>query len=206
MAIKEIVPPAESTEKFNDWLNRGKQENERSLQEDPYGRSLAIKVFHISLSEIMSENGFENANPVSWRHIHTDSKGPCAIEIQLADEEKDHQFQEVDRGNMAEEYKTLLGAWDKIEELEKEDYEIAYLRIFALKIGALWLRADERKNDYFIPLPPHFHGLVSGKMYRAEQFLEITRQAVHTLMSGGDTNTRDIFGGDAYTNDPFIGG
>ena len=125
-----------------------------------------------------------------------DSKGPCAIEIQIASEENEHRLQEVDRGNMVEEYKSLLAAWDEIKEFENKDYEIAYLRIFALKIGALWLRAAERENDYFIPVPPHFHGLITGKLYPADQFLEIARQAVRTFVSGGDS----------YTDDPFLGG
>ena len=206
MAIKEIAPPAESSEKFNAWLDHKNPVGERSLllNIDPYGKTMAIRVFHITLDEIISENGFSNAELVSWRYIHMDSKGPCAIEIQVGADQKENRLLEVDRGQMIADYKSLLAVWNAIKELEKEDFEIAYLRIFALKIGTLWLRATERKNDFFIPIPPHFHGLVSGKLYSADQFLDITRQAVHSFMSGGDTNPRDIFGGGAY--DPFLGG
>lgn len=197
MAIREILPPAESSEKFKDWLHQGKSDDTGLWGDDPYGRSEAIRVFHIGLSEIISERGLDKANQVSWRYIHLDSKGPCAIEVQIGAAEKEHRFQEVDRGQMVEEYKALLTAWEDIKELNKEEeYEVAYLRIFALKIGALWLRAAERKNDFFIPIPPHFHGLISGKIYSADQFMDITREAVRTFVSGGD----------GYYEDDLMGG
>jgi hypothetical protein len=183
MPIKCVSAPAASTEKFRDWVSQRKPRGKVLLRGNKPEENLPHKVFHVSLDDIASEKGFANANQVSWRHIHTDSSGHhYAVEIRLGASKDKHHFQEVHHGLMVDELKALITALEDMEELKGEEYELAYLRIFAIKISALWLRAAERDNDYFIPLSPCFYGLIPGKLYAVPEFLEKAKEAVRIFV------------------------
>lgn len=172
-------PSIKSMMEFKKWVT-----TVTGSDDDTYGKSTALKVFHINLNDISDKANpnkvFENAQQVAWRHIHEDAAGPCAFEIRIGKEHDD--LQEIDRGQMAIEYKTLIGNKEILSSIQLENYEITFLRVFALKINAFWLRS-QNEPDYFIPIPPLFHGIVAGKLYSKNEFLEILRKAFVTFIS-----------------------
>lgn len=147
------------------------------------------KVYHVRLDDVKGEKGFSNPQQVSWRYILSDptltaddSKKTFGLEIrslELNNERVKYEFQEIQYGNVIESTKTLLASLKDYPELNgEEEYEASYLRMIFIMMNAIWFRAAERKNDYFIPLPPYFFGLEPNKLYTSAEFLEIAKEAV----------------------------
>jgi hypothetical protein len=196
MPIKEISAPDKSVDIFKDWVSKHKLGRPRKR---PYKYEEAVphKVFHANLNDIIAGKGFENAQLVAWRHLHTDGKGHHAVvEVRIGEKEDEHFLQETHHGPLVIEQKEILPQLKLIEELEKEHFEFCLLRMFALKIHTIWLRASEREDDYFIPFSPCFYGLVAGKLYTSKDFLKIVKTAAQMFYQQmNDQNEDDMKGG-----------
>lgn len=196
MPIKEISAPDKSVEIFKDWVSKNKLGRPRKR---PYKYEEAVphKVFHANVNDIIAGKGFENAQLVAWRHLHTDGKGHHAIvEVRVGEKEDEHFLQETHHGPLVIEQKEILPQLKLIEELEKEHYEFSLLRIFSLKIHTIWLRASNREDDYFIPFSPCFYGLVAGKLYTSKEFLKRVKTAAQKFYNQmKDQHEDDMKGG-----------
>ncbi|GAB2576080.1 hypothetical protein [Spirosoma areae] len=190
MPIRHVDAPQESVNEFKSWLAKRKP-NTRLLTNR---RFLPHRIFHVKLSDIVSGQGFANAWVVAWRHLHTDKQGSTAVETKV-DEHGKYLFHEAHSGPMVDEHKDLFANLTNREELQHEEYEHASLRLFALKITAVWLRAADRKNDYFIALPPYFYGLQAGKLYPSDEFIKITQNAIRKLSDKSKAQTEPMRGG-----------
>jgi hypothetical protein len=196
MPIKETAAPDKSVDVFKDWASKHKPGRPRKRPQ-PYEETIPHKVFHANLNDIASGKGFENAQLVAWRHLHTDSKGNHAIvEIRVGENEDDHFLQSAHFGPVAVHHQSLLAELKTLEELKSEHFELAYLRLFALKINAIWLRAAKREDDYFRPIAPCFYGLVAGQLYSSNDFLKITQEAAQKFYAkAASHNAEDLKGG-----------
>lgn len=181
--------PAESVSVYTNWIARRKPNTRLSATKKIGEKHLPHKVFHVDLRDVTSDRGFTRARLVSWRYLHTDKQGHTAVEVQLTDDGT-HRFHEAHSGPMVDEMKALQLSLVNREELHHTNFEYAYLRLFALKICALWLRATTREHDYFVPLPPYFYGLQAGQLYTTGQFVEITQGAIRTFY-GKSSNQHD---------------
>ena len=177
MPIKEVLAPQKSANLFKDWASKQKKGRPRK-RPHAYEESIPHKDFHAGLNDIISGKALVNAQLVAWRHFHTDAKENHAlVEIKVGEKEDEHVLQEAHFGPMAFDYKLLLSKLKELEKLKNEDFELAYLRIFALRINTIWLRADQRDNDFFIPIAPCFNGFVAGELYSSPDFLKLAQIA-----------------------------
>ena len=73
-------------------------------------------------------------------------------------------------GEIGQEIRDMMErVYERINPLEMK-YEVSFLRMPVLRAQAVWLRGDERSDDFLIPLKPVFHGFEAGKMYPYEEF------------------------------------
>ncbi|QJW90117.1 hypothetical protein HNV11_12385 [Spirosoma taeanense] len=190
MPICTTPAPEDSVKGFTGWLAKRKPDTRLSKRKNV----LPHKVFHVNLSDIIAGKGFTNAHVVSWRHIYSDKHGSTAIETKVG-ESGDFLFHEAHSGPMVDEMKTLHLKLKKRKKLQSETYEFAFLRMFALKISAIWLRAADRQNDYFVPLPPYFYGLEQGRLYPVSEFIAITQRAITQLSAKSRGPAQRMMGG-----------
>lgn len=198
MPIKEVYAPLKSAELFKDWASKQKKGRPRKRPHS-FEESVPHKVFHAGLNDIISGKGLENAQLVAWRHFHADAKGNHAlVEIKIGEKEDEHVLQEAHFGPMAHDHKSLLPKLKELEKLKDEDFELAYLRIFALRINTIWLRADQRDNDFFIPIAPCFNGFVAGQLYSSPDFLKLAQGAAQRFFQNNQARSLE--------DDDFKGG
>lgn len=155
------------------------------------------RVFHASPRDLADGLGLVNAHQVAWRYLHTEPDGRYAAhEVRLGEKEDEHHFNEAQYGAMVDEMKALIPQILALEPVQKTEFELAYLRLSLLRINALWLRANERANDYFIPLSPCFYGLEAGKLYAAGPFLDIAAEAARQFLDhSAKPDSDDMMGG-----------
>ncbi|MGF7218945.1 hypothetical protein GGR92_005124 [Spirosoma lacussanchae] len=194
MPIRQILAPEKSVVKYTGWLTQRKPKSLQLKKTFTYEKALPHKVYHAQLSDILSEVGFSQADVVSWRHLHTDQHGTVAVETRVG-KRGQYQVHEVHSGHMVDALKELYPALKKKKEIRTGDYEYSFLRLFSLKICAVWLRADSREADYFMPLPPCFYGLERDKLYTCAEFTDIVRKAIQTLQAKTDTYGHPMQGG-----------
>jgi len=157
------------------------------------------KVYHVRLDDLMGEETFSNAQHVSSRYILTDptrtsgENSTFGLEIrrhELDDENLRYCFQEIQYGETLNEMRVLLSSRRDFPELNgEEEHENSYLRLTAIMVHAIWFRAAERENDYFLALPPYFFGLEKNKLYTTTEFLEIARKAILSFAGDSEPTT-----------------
>ena len=189
MPIYQPAAPAESLREYTKWIAKRKSNSGLTATKKIGKNHLPHKVFHVDLRDVTSGLGFTRARIVSWRYLYTDKQGHTAVEVQQTDDGT-HHLHESHSGPMVDEQKALQLSLVNRKELHHMNFENAYLRVFALKICALWLRAPNREHDYFIPLPPYFYDLQAGQLYTTEKFVEIIQGAISKFRSKS-TNQHD---------------
>lgn len=179
MPIKKVKAPAASTRKYKGWVKEHQPDKKFRPGMLKFDEHFPHRVYHVGLHDLLDDLPFARAKQVSWRHIHKDPNGQHhAVEVRLGSTEGRHHSQEVHHGPMANALHAHFLALPEKKELRNTVYEVAFLRIFALKINTLWLKAPQPEHDYFVPIDPCFYGLIAGTLYPAEEFKGIVRQAL----------------------------
>ncbi|MCC6460038.1 MAG: hypothetical protein IT260_06190 [Saprospiraceae bacterium] len=194
MPIKKMTAPKESVALSHDWAAKraGRKRAAKSRSEEDEGALLSHAVYHASAADLASAQGLKNARQVAWRHFHYHPKeGYVAHEIRIGDQPGEHHFSAVHAGQMVEQMRALGPTIESLQELEKDNYEVALLRLSALKTVAIWLRGSQRKNDYLIPLKPCFHGLVAGQLYTSKDFLAIVKKVARAYQKHAVSQSAD---------------
>ena len=175
MPIIELQPPKESFKIFQDWIELAKP-GKRRKKKHKYHENIPHKVYHTSVKDIYDGGGFEDAEVVSWRYYHKTPKGQhTLVEVAVGKKDNNHNLLEAHYGPMAAEHKFLHKLINEIEEIKNEEFELAFLRIFALKINAAWLKTSNYQNDFFVPIKPCYNGFEANKLYSFDQFLELAK-------------------------------
>ena len=193
MAILHVTAPQGAINEYTNWTAKHRP-GILLTAGSTYGSTLPHKVLHAPLSDIISGRGFTNAQVMGWRHILTDRQGAVAVETRV-DEKGNYRFHEAHSGLMVDKMKATYPALINRTELQHDTYEFSFLRMFSLKICAIWLQASDRANDCFIPLPPYFYGLEADKLYTATDFITITQGAIRKLSAKGAGQNHPMIGG-----------
>lgn len=194
MPIKKMSAPKESVVLSHEWAAKraGRKRAVRSRSEEDEDALLSHAVYHACAAELLDDKGLDKAQLVAWRHFHYHpGEGYVAHEIRIGEQPGEHFFNAAHTGATIAEIRALALKAESLRELEKDNYELALLRLPALKIMAVWLRATLRKNDYFIPLSPCFHGLLAGKLYKAKDFLAIAKKVAQAYLEQAASQSAD---------------
>ncbi|MBS1807982.1 MAG: hypothetical protein JST84_07305 [Acidobacteria bacterium] len=182
MPIQPYEPPAESLQALREaarTMPKAYRHNAKMMTDvlSDVSRHWPHPVYRIGLKEMASTNGVRKAEVVGWRYLaQAGNDRNYAIEVQMDERGKDHQFAELDKGPYIDGIYRVL----KDETLAKKAgatlLRPAFLRINALAIAAVWLRCDEPEKEMIIPLPPTPSYLVPWQQYSIKHFEDVLKQ------------------------------
>lgn len=138
----------------------------------------AHEVFTTSVDDLAGGKGLDQAKAVAWRYlVESQGKVEGSVEVALHEGESGHEFSMINKGPFNQATLEALNVAEQSDVAQKESPKLAFLRIPALYVMALWLRSENPENDIFIPLAPTHQDLEPGKEYSREAFLSIMEKA-----------------------------
>lgn len=195
MSIKKVTADQPVFEKLRTWVDTHQQVHGQQLPDSHEGdnwvdndadKSIPHKIFHIDIEELAEGKGLEAADAVAWRFIKLDPNNKVVVfDMRIGATPDEAEFHQASSGPWGERLREVIMNWKEIEREHNEDFELAFLRVHELRVKAIWLRTDDGNpdNDYFMPMPPVFHGLVAEKIYTSKEFLSILQVAAKEMLS-----------------------
>jgi hypothetical protein len=189
MPIKFQQPPADTIEtlrKSADATPRSFVEHARMIRSvlaDPGGHR-PHPIYIAGLRDLAAPDGLRRAEQAGWRYL-TQSGGNCAIEVGDDPDGDGLQLTEIDNGPFIDGLCRVLEDPELARNTSADDLSLSVLRVNGLGIFAVWLRADDSRNDLIIPLQPTPDYLKPGRTYSVEEFQDALKpQAKRNLKSG----------------------
>lgn len=169
MPLHFAVPPPDSVAQLVGSLARdasgpiGLTASRSSLP--PASQTSPHPVFALGLDDLAAGAGVEAARLVAWRYLlEADGGEWAAAEVYQVDQGT-HRWGALNRG------KHVKGTLDELRTASADsrfagiDYSVQLLRIPALSLGFLWLKAPEGTDDVFIPIAPTFPPFTVAQTY-----------------------------------------
>ncbi|HZS09088.1 MAG TPA: hypothetical protein VFD58_29915 [Blastocatellia bacterium] len=133
-------------------------------------------VYVAGLRDMASANGLRKAQMIGWRYLaRVGSDRNYAIEVQHDDDGTDHRLAELDKGPYIDGMYRVLGDKNLARKVGATALRPAVLRINALKVFAVWLRADDPEKELIIPIPPAPPPLKPWQAYTVKEFQDELR-------------------------------
>jgi integrase len=189
MPIRFQQPPATTIEILREsaeTMPRPFAEHARMIRAvaDAPERHCPHPVYIAGLRDLAAADGLRQAEVAGWRYL-AQSGDPCAIEVDDTPEWDGQQLTEIDKGPFVDGLCRLLADQELARQTEADDLNLSVLRINALGIFAVWLRADDSQKDRIIPLQPAPDYLQPGQTYSVQEFQDaLLPQAKRNLKSG----------------------
>lgn len=143
-------------------------------------------VYTTGLKDMASSNGLSNAEMIGWRYLaNLGSERNYAIEVQQDPEWDGQQVTEIDKGPFIDGIHRVLQDKSIAEKAGETDLTLSVLRINAMGIFAVWLRADDSEKDIIVPVQPAPKYLKPWHAYSVEEFeAALKPEAKRDLKSG----------------------
>lgn len=156
-------------------LGRFRTQNLRGAA--PAGLSLAVPhpMYNLGLSDIKGRAALAKAKLTAWRYLVLDGEAVVATaEAVQSTARAKPVFSHTNEGPFVASAGAAIAAAEGFPEVKKGAYEVAFLRVPALYVMALWLRGAEGGGspDLLVPLDPAPAGLEAGERVTAEAFWE----------------------------------
>ena len=141
-------------------------------------------VYRICLKDMAGTNGLRKAEIIGWRYLaQSGNDRNYAIEVQMEDDGADHQFAELVNGPYIDAIYKILQDESLIKKAGATVLNPALLRINALGVVALWLRANDPEKEIIIPLPPTRRSLVAGRQSSIQHFQDALREPARAKLA-----------------------
>lgn len=140
-------------------------------------------VFNATLENLIGSEGLAGATQLGWRHLHSGSEdihspATLASEVHADADAGGHQFAGTNEGHFVDQTRELLQTASQMKEVQDGEFRPCLLRIPALMVAALWLKAESGPDaDVIIPMAPTHSDLEPGKPYSAEQLHHALQKA-----------------------------
>ncbi|MFN0086737.1 MAG: hypothetical protein ACKVX9_15210 [Blastocatellia bacterium] len=130
-------------------------------------------VYIAGLRDMAAKDGLRLAERIAWRYLaHASGNLNYAIEVQDDSDQDEQQLTEIDKGPVIDAMYQVLEDKKLAQRAGDADMKLSVLRINAMGIFAVWLRADDADDDLIIPLQPAPDFLTPGQTYSIEEFQE----------------------------------
>ncbi len=169
MALKFLDPPSESIRAFESVFipRKGKiggvgvdaHRTKRMLQARP-----ALPIYTLGLDSF-TRGSLQDATLVGWHYLVADDMGKAGADVYCDAEQKRHSFGALNQGIIVDHTASELGRIKQDARYDERDYEMRLLRVPALYVVALWLKAEDTTNDRFVSVGPAVSRLPLGGTY-----------------------------------------
>jgi hypothetical protein len=144
-----------------------------------------VPVFTAGLQSLLHPGGLSRTQRSSWRYLIRAGRGPTHV-MDIADAPqaaKPVTLTQVRHGESVQRLRKHIRACERDKRFKRRAYVVRLLRIPALHFSALWLKADSKKNDIFIPHRSLYKGLRIGHRYSLEQLESVLRPAAERVLN-----------------------
>ena len=194
MTIKFQTPPAEALETLRESADTMPQAlaGQAAILRDVLAhpeRHWPHPVYIAGLRDMAAGGGLQQAEQIAWRYLARETSGNrnYAIEVQDDPEWHGQQIAEIDRGPFVDAMYQLLEDVGLARRAAGAEMKLSALRINALGIFAVWLRAEQAENDLIIPLQPAPEFLTPGQPYSIDEFQQTLQPRAKSRLKAGRT-------------------
>jgi len=122
----------------------------------------ALPIYVLGLDSF-ERGDINDASLVGWHYVVADKAGNAGVDVYVDNKQTRHTFGAVNRGAIVDEtVAQLSSAREDARYAEERDYEVRILRVPALYLVALWLKAYQAGHDRFVSVGPALSTLAAG--------------------------------------------
>ncbi len=145
-------------------------------------------IYVAGLSDLTSKSGLNEAQIAGWRYLaRMEGNRNYGVELELKSEKGDYTFAELDKGPFLDGMFKVLEDEDISGKIAAGLLKPAVLRINAMGVFAVWLRAEKPSKEIIIVMPPAPSYLEPWPArYTVKRFQTILSGAVKRRMKAGD--------------------
>jgi hypothetical protein len=184
MPIRLSEPPVEAVAALRAGLDafipteHSQKQRKWALEDKTF--SFPHRVWTAAPHEISRSTNFRSIDNASWRFLVKGRNGaPLAAEvIQISG---GYRWASLNDGSFVASLPPLFEEARQNELLDGKDFEFSLLRVSALYVVAVWLRASAPADDKFIPVAPSPTWLLPGQLYSAEELSPLLYHSVLDL-------------------------
>jgi hypothetical protein len=159
MPIRLAEPPRAALDAVQETLSQRAERSDfatRALRDAPAGElALAAPhpVYTLGLRALVEDAGLAAAELTGWRYLVQQGDSTIAsAEIHLGAAGPDASRLEVNEGPFVRATESAIAKAEELPELERVTYELRLLKIPAVYVIALWLKAEDEGEDVLIPI------------------------------------------------------
>lgn len=141
-----------------------------------------LPVFTAGLQSVLHPGGLSRARRSSWRYLIRAGRGPTQA-MDIADTSEAAKAVTMRVGQSVQRLRKHIRACEQDKKFKRRAYVVRLLRIPALHFSALWLKADSKRNDIFIPHKSLYKELRVGHTYSIEQLESVLRPAAERVLT-----------------------
>jgi hypothetical protein len=191
MPIKYQEPPEDTLETLREsaeTMPRAYAQHAKMIRDvlDDLDHHWPHPVYIAGLKDMASSGGLSKAEMIGWRYLaQSGSDRNYAIEVQQDPEWEGQQLTEIDKGPFIDGIYRVLEDKSIAQKAGETDLKLSVLRINAMGIFAVWLRADDPDKEIIVPVQPAPDYLKPWHAYSIGEFEDALKpEAKRDLKSG----------------------
>lgn len=148
----------------------------RGVSASDLSLTLPHPVYALGLIDIGNDRPLTTSKPTGWRFLIVEADRVIAgIEVDIASDTKELRFGRIVQGPFEAATETAIRAAESSAHVRETTFEVHLLRVPALTVEALWLRARDAGKDVFVPLAPAPARFDAFHLYPKPSFLALLR-------------------------------
>jgi hypothetical protein len=185
MALERPAPPEKFRIEASEGLSRSTGKAMGLAGGAPPTLSDPHQVFTMDRAELLGGAGLDKAKAVGWRYLGgpqgtlgggAPSPSPTVV-AEVAVNKGVPSFSHRQEGWLAKRTRETMDLAAKLPQVNAGSYELRMLRLPSVQLtDAIWLKNKGAGKDIIIPIASKSPELAPGKVYKASDFLNITRE------------------------------
>lgn len=142
------------------------------------------RVYSVARDAIVGGELLSAAQPIAWRYVLVNSDSALAAAELIEDAGGGLSFSDINYGPFVQATADVLIAAEKLDDVQRGEFELRLLRIPSVYLVAVWLHGDG--TDLLLPLAPAPVGLEAGRVYGPQEVLEAIKSRAETAAALDD--------------------
>jgi hypothetical protein len=175
MTIKLPQPPPDGERILRE---RGRLRAGTSSTGDGVFATRPHRVYAVGRDALLGDQLLEAAQPTAWRYLLVNGEAALSAAELLQSDDGSLTFAETNSGPFVQSTADVLAAAERLDDVEREDFELRLLRVPSVYLVALWLYSDT--SSLVLPLSPAPGGLEVGHPYSPDEVLAALKPLAQT--------------------------